>query len=390
MAYHFVDEIFEKNMMDIRTNINIFMFINKISQTDIIKAMGYTKGTVSKAVSGDNPVSDEFVSKFCDLYCIPANIIEMKPIYFYSHICKEKRKQIIEETGNDPGELRDIELLKRYRYNPKIVQKEAPELPKNEVKEDFAINEVKQEVINKDKLYLAAKYKRKILRKESFTETPLMLLGSVLVVVIIYFILSFLSAEYIFALTTLSVLPIVAIALMISRKKKITVYVSAANDFSYEIDENVKAKPLKIAGIVEVSIFIVYFIIGILELIFVKMDSDNIWMKELYGIQLAIISIATLLSCSFNYYYPKKLTNKVLFYDRICAIGFYMQLASLSIFVVLMVLGIYGGIVLFLDIPLVISSLVVYIMSKFYLSKYRLYEYVLDEKIPFEENKNSI
>lgn len=42
----------------------------------------------------------------------------------------EKRKKQIEETGENPGELRDIELLKRYKYKfeeetiPKVVKKD--------------------------------------------------------------------------------------------------------------------------------------------------------------------------------------------------------------------------------------------------------------------------
>ena len=217
-----------------------------------------------------------------------------------------------------------------------------------------------------------------------------MFLFSAVVMVIIYIILSLVEANYLYALCSLVVIPLVVVALRISKKRKITVYSSAANDFVYEIDNDFIARPHIISGIVEFGLFIIFLIISILEMVFVKIDSDNVWMKDLFGIQLGFIALATVMSCNFNYKYPKKLTNKVLLDDKICAIGFYLHLTSLIIFIVLMIEGIYGGIVVFFDIPLVISSLVVYIMSKFYLSKYKLYEYIFDKKTPFEQNKNNI
>ena len=135
MAYQFIEQIFEKNMMDDRANINIFMFINKISQSDVINATGYTKGTVSKNLSGYNPISPSFVKKFCEVYKIPEDMIHIKQINFYSNICKERRQQILDETGTDPGDLRDIDLLKEYKYiAPKKPQSENAEIKNDDKK----------------------------------------------------------------------------------------------------------------------------------------------------------------------------------------------------------------------------------------------------------------
>ena len=105
----------------------------------------------------------------------------------------------------------------------------------------------------------------------------------------------------------------------------------------------------------------------------------------LYFTLLTPSLLATIISCEGCKTFKKELTFKMRFYDLLRSIGFYLNLVVTILFAICVIIELNGLIVLIFQVPLLILSLLIYIIGKINLSKYKLYEYIFDKKIPINQ-----
>ena len=129
----------------------------------------------------------------------------------------------------------------------------------------------------------------------------------------------------------------------------------------------------------------IFVIFSIISAIFSKLEPENEWVMLLYFTLLTPSLLATIISCEGCKTFKKELTFKMRFYDLLRSIGFYLNLVVTILFAICVIIELNGLIVLIFQVPLLILSLLIYIIGKINLSKYKLYEYIFDKKIPINQ-----
>lgn len=194
MAKTYIDDCFDSTIPKRIRNIRIYMSIYDLDQNAVAKQIGYAKSTVSKNISFDAILSNYFAEKFCPAYNIPLKYLDYLTTKFYSTILIEKRNKQIEEMVEDLGELRDIELLKRYKY--KFEEETIPKVIK------------KDEVIDSKQVNDTILHNKKRLYKNAFTKIPAAIAILVGIATIIITILSLTKVSIGYALFLLILFPI--------------------------------------------------------------------------------------------------------------------------------------------------------------------------------------
>ena len=408
ICFENVDQALEVALATNRKNVIIFMCINNVSRSQLAEALGYQRPSISKNLISNPNMSPEFIDKFCDTFNFSKEDLKLNPIIFYYKCCELKRQQIINDTGKDEGVLYSYDYLNRYGFM-KYASKEMIREVKNEIhkgkEETVAVNEpatnstaennepvveipvINDEDITEDTLsdYEIARVcstsKVNFKKKDSFVFVPIFLSVYIVIYSSIFIILGLNKANPDYAYLSLLAFPVVFIMLFLLTRKKLVRNASPYSTFAYERENDYISKPLGYAMITEFVLFTIFFIYSIIALIIVKLEPDEEWMKLLYICILAPSMIAFFLSTSGNMLYKKQLTLRLKLIDKLRGIGFYIQLIVSMLLAICVISNINGLIILLIQLPTMISSLVVYIIHKINLSKYELVEYIFQKKI---------
>ena len=142
---------------------------------------------------------------------------------------------------------------------------------------------------------------------------------------------------------------------------------------------------MTVLSVVAEIIGFVFVIVSIIYTLTIGITSDDEWVMLLYFTLLTPSFLATLISSEGCKTFKKELTFKMRFYDLLRSIGFYLNLVVTILFAICVIIELNGIIVLLFQVPLLILSLLIYIIGKINLSKYKLYEYIFDKKIPINQ-----
>lgn len=418
ICFENIDLALEYNISRDRKNIVIFMCVNDINQTTLGEKLGFNRSTVSKNINTNINTSSSFKERFCEVFGFNNAELNYDPIVFYYICCERKREELIKK-GLSCGPLYNVEYLEEYKFTKKaseeMIRSMMDDLRKlKKVKEDIknlditpdnsevqpeavAHNNVINAVDNhevaiiKRKLndfevaQVSSRYKRKIAKKDSFIYFPLALSVYILIIATIFIILGFNDANPEYALYLLMFLPICFISVKLFGNSKLKRYASEFSVFKYEREDNFNSKVLSILSLISYGIGLIFVIFSIIASIFSKLEPENEWVMLLYFTLLTPSLLATIISCEGCKTFKKELTFKMRFYDLLRSIGFYLNLVVTILFAICVIIELNGLIVLFFQVPLLILSLLIYIIGKINLSKYKLYEYIFDKKIPIKQ-----
>lgn len=207
----------------------------------------------------------------------------------------------------------------------------------------------------------------------------------ILIIAAIFIVLGFNDTKPEYALYLLISLPVCFVSVKLFANSKLKRYASEFSVFKYEREENYNSKILSILSLVSYIVGLLFIIFSILSAIFSKLEPENEWVMLLYFTLLTPSLLGTIISCEGCKTFKKELTFKMRFYDLLRSIGFYLNLVVTILFAVCVIIELNGLIVLFFQVPLLILSLLIYIIGKINLSKYKLYEYIFDKKIPINQ-----
>ena len=409
ICFENIDLALDDNISRDRKNIVIFMCVNDINQTILGEKLGFNRSTVSKNLNTNINTSSSFKERFCEVFGFNNVELNYDPIVFYYICCERKRNELIKK-GLSCGPLYNVEHLEEYKFTKKASEemirsmmddlhkfrkvkediKSLETIPSNnevqpeEVKPTNIINVVdnheveitKRELSDFELSQVSAKYIKKIAKKESFIYFPMVLSIYILIIASIFIVLGFNDANPEYALYLLISLPVCFVSVKLFANSKLKRYASEFSIFKYEREDNYNSKTLSILSLISYGIGLIFVIFSIISAIFSKLEPENEWVMLLYFTLLTPSLLATIISCEGCKTFKKELTFKMRFYDLLRSIGFYLNLV-----VICVIIELNGLIVLIFQVPLLILSLLIYIIGKINLSKYKLYEYIFDKKI---------
>lgn len=418
ICFENIDLALDDNISRDRKNIVIFMCVNDINQTMLGEKLGFNRSTISKNLNTNINTSISFKERFCEVFGFNIAELNYDPIVFYYICCERKRNELI-KTGLSCGPLYNVEYLEEYKFTKKaseeMIRSMMDDLHKfRKVKEDIkslettpnnvvpqpetvepnnVINVVdnheveitKRELSDFDIAQASSKYIKKIAKKESFIYFPTVLSIYILIIAVVFVILGFNEASPEYSLYLLISLPVCFIVVKLFANSKLKRYASEFSVFKYEREDNYNSKVLAILSLLSYGIGLIFVIFSIIAAIFSKLEPENEWVMLLYFTLLTPSLLATIISCEGCKTFKKELTFKMRFYDLLRSIGFYLNLVVTILFAVCVIIELNGLIVLFFQVPLLILSLLIYIIGKINLSKYKLYEYIFDKKIPISQ-----
>ncbi len=413
ICFENIDLALEDNISRDRKNILIFMCVNDINQTTLGEKLGFNRSTVSKNLNTNINTSSSFKERFCEVFGFNNAELNYDPIVFYYICCERKREGLI-KTGTSCGPLYNIEYLEEYKFTKKaseeMIRSMMDDLHKlKKVKEDIRnletvpnnnevqpiniINVVdnheveitKRELSDFEIAQVSSRYKRKIAKKDSFIYFPMVLSVYILIIASIFIALGFNEANPEYALYLLVSLPVSFVFVKLFANSKLKRYASEFSVFKYEREENYNSKFLTVLSLISYGIGLLFVIFSIISAIFRKLEPENEWVMLLYFTLLTPSLLATIISCEGCNTFKKELTFKMRFYDLLRSIGFYLNLVVTILFAICVIIELNGLIVLIFQVPLLILSLLIYIIGKINLSKYKLYEYIFDKKIPINQ-----
>ncbi len=418
ICFENIDLALEDNISRDRKNIVIFMCVNDINQTTLGEKLGFNRSTVSKNLNTNINTSSSFKERFCEVFGFNNAELNYDPIVFYYICCERKREELIKK-GLSCGPLYNVEHLEKYKFTKKaseeMIRSMMDDLHKfRKVKEDIksletipSNNEVqpeefkptniinvvdnheveitKRELSDFELSQVSSKYIKKIAKKESFIYFPMVLSIYILIIAAIFIVLGFNDANPEYALYLLISLPVCFVSVKLFANSKLKRYASEFSIFKYEREDNYNSKFLAILSLTSYGIGLIFVIFSIISAIYSKLEPEKEWVMLLYFTLLTPSLLATIISCEGCKTFKKELTFKIRFYDLLRSIGFYLNLVVTILFAICVIIELNGLIVLIFQVPLLILSLLIYIIGKINLSKYKLYEYIFDKKIPINQ-----
>lgn len=352
MAKTYIDDCFDSTIPKRIRNIRIYMSIFDLDQNAVAKQIGYAKSTVSKNISFDATLSNSFAERFCSTYNIPLKYLDYPTTKFYSTILIEKRNKEIEETGEDPGELRDIELLKRYKY--KFEEETIPKVVKKD--EVIDINFAKDAIL----------YNKKMLYKNAFTKIPAAIAILVGIAALIITVLSLTEASIGYSLFLLILFPISFLFINHFRKNTFSTPVTKYTNTYYELDKEYVCKPLILIQLSEgiiACLFALFIYIAYMNALFNNHPDTFVAFITLCVATFSTIA-STLLLFPSTKPFPKRLTKKYMNADILRGVSFYLHIIALIIFIVFYILGYIPLSFVIIEGILVLISLGVFIIER--------------------------
>jgi hypothetical protein len=418
ICFENIDLALAENIARDRKNIIIFMCVNDISQTALGEKLGCNRSTVSKNLNTNINTSSSFKERFCKVFGFNNVELNYDPIVFY-YICCERRRNELIQSGLHCAPLYNADYLMQYKFTKKASKEMADKMladynnrensttlikksvnvlnvaetqsenfetvEVSNVVDNHELEIIKRELTDFEVAQISSRYKRKIAKKESFIYFPIALSVYLLIIASIFIVLGFNNTSPEYALYFLLTLPICFVSVKLFANSKIKRYASEFSVFKYEREENYNSKILSILSVVAEVIGFIFAMASIIYTLTKGVSPDDEWIMLLYFTLLTPSLLATIISSEGCKIFKKELTFKMRFYDLLRSIGFYLHLVVTILFSVCVIIQLNGIIVLFFQIPLLILSLLIYIIGKINLSKYKLYEYILDTKIPINQ-----
>ena len=279
----------------------------------------------------------------------------------------------------------DIKSLETIPSNNEVHSEEVKPINIINGVDNHEVEITKRELSDFELYQVSSKYIKKIAKKESFIYFPMVLSIYILIIAAIFIVLGFNDANPEYALYLLISLPVCFVSVKLFANSKLKRYASEFSVFKYEREDNYNSKFLAILSLISYGTGLIFVIFSIISAIFSKLEPENEWVMLLYFTLLTPSLLATIISCEGCKTFKKELTFKMRFYDLLRSIGFYLNLVVTILFAICVIIELNGLIVLIFQVPLLILSLLIYIIGKINLSKYKLYEYIFDKKIPINQ-----
>ena len=418
ICFENIDLALAENIARDRKNIIIFMCVNDISQTILGEKLGYNRSTVSKNLNTNINTASSFKERFCNVFGFNNVELNYDPVVFYYLCCERRRNELI-QSGIQCAPLYNADYLMQYKFTKKAskemvdrmladynnretsttpIKKSVDVVNVTETQsENFETSEAssvvdnheleitKRELTDFEVAQISSRFKRKIAKKESFIYFPIVLSVYLLIIASIFVVLGFNNAAPEYALYFLLTLPVCFVSVKLFANSKIKRYATEFSVFKYEREDNYHSKILTVLSVVAEIIGFVFVIVSIIYTLTIGITPDDEWVMLLYFTLLTPSFLATLISSEGCKTFKKELTFKMRFYDLLRSIGFYLNLVVTILFAICVIIELNGIIVLFFQVPLLIVSLLIYIIGKINLSKYKLYEYIFDKKIPINQ-----
>ena len=382
-----IQNVLDLNCTTVRKNIQIFMCCYNLSQADICKALGKSKGYVSKQINGvDNYVGKTFLEDFCLHYELNPKHLDAIPIVFYAYIYNEKRRKEIEQTGVDPGSYINKEYLKYFHFKEKYKSQSnirinfvKTKIDEEEIKQigdeetDDAFDVVEKEI--KQNPIIQSTYEVRMFKKDAMVKIPVYTFSIMAVSLVVAMITAYIDKDAILALAALLIIPISDVVTIAVSKLKYKFHFSETCTFYYERSEEIKETTYKFIYIIGLAVELIFGIWAVISTISVE-GVNEVLKYLMYGIVICGIALSAgpFINNSKESLFPKILTNSAYKADKDRQTLFFFQMLTIVVLGILVVLDYCGLIVLLFRILMLIIDGIGYFLGKYYINKYQLYK----------------